>query len=152
MTAQEKFFTRDKANEGVKVPLVTAAGEESEHWFRIRGIDSDNFRIAERDAKRKAIDIAQIGDVQKRAEAIREAEVIVIASLVADWSFDEECTVESVTIFLQHAPQIADMINQYSAVKSNFFKSELDTFIDGSKSKSNSNESQKDQKQDSATT
>lgn len=144
---QEEFFTRSKANKGRKVPLYNAAGDVTSHWLQILGMDSDTFRKAETEAKRKAIEIAQIEDDQKRAEAVRKTELHCIGSLVSNWSFDKKCTPSNVYKFLKEAPQIADMVNRYAASRSNFFKSELDSFIDGSETKSNSKEYQKAPKQ-----
>ncbi|ANO57507.1 hypothetical protein [Vibrio phage vB_VhaS-tm] len=117
----QEFFTRQKANEGKKVPLYLPNGEPSEHWIQIRGVDSDQFKEAERAAKRKAIEFAQIEDTKERAEAVREAELGCIAALVVDWSFDQECTPDNVVNFLREAPQIADMVNRYAANRKSFF-------------------------------
>ncbi|QQM14078.1 putative tail assembly chaperone [Vibrio phage pVco-14] len=117
----QEFFTRQKANEGNKVPLYLPNGEPSEHWIQVRGVDSDQFKTAENAAKRKAVEIAQIEEVQERAKVVRETELECVAALVADWSFDEECTPENVVNFLREAPQIADMINRYAANRKSFF-------------------------------
>ncbi|QMV29699.1 hypothetical protein [Vibrio phage vB_VnaS-AQKL99] len=117
----EEFFTRQKACEGKKVPLYKPNGEPSEHWFKIRGVDSDQFKEAETAAKRKAIELAQIEDVKERAEAVRTTELACIAALVADWSFEQECTTDNVVNFLREAPQIADMVNRFAANRKSFF-------------------------------
>ena len=41
------FFTRDRANEGIELPLYLPNGRKSEHWLRVLGVDSDAFRLAE---------------------------------------------------------------------------------------------------------
>ncbi|USL90033.1 hypothetical protein [Vibrio phage vB_VpaS_CHI] len=117
----EEFFTRQKANEGKKVPLYLPNGEPSEHWIQIRGVDSDQFKEAETAAKRKAVEIAQIESTQERAEAVRTTELKCIAALVADWSFDKPCDETNVVNFLREAPQIADMVNRYAANRKSFF-------------------------------
>lgn len=142
----QSFYTRQKANDGKKVPLYLPDGTASEHWFVIRGIDSDYFRKAEAAGKRKAIEIAQIEDINERAEEIRTTELTCIAALIADWSFEEECTEENVVNFLREAPQIADMVNRYAARRADFFAIGSTNSADGSKAKSSSKKSQKDPK------
>ena len=66
----EAFFTRERANEGVEVPLYTPDGTKSQHWIRIRGVDSDAFREAEANSKRDAFRVASIEDTVERAKAI----------------------------------------------------------------------------------
>ena len=117
----KEFYTRQVANEGVKLPLYLPDGKASEHWITVRGIDSDHFRTAESVAKRKAVEIAQLQTDQERAEAVREAELLCISALVAGWSFEEPCDEDNVVNLLREAPQIADMINRFSARRAEFF-------------------------------
>lgn len=144
--SMQEFHTRKKANEGKKVPLYLPDGTPSEHWLKIKGIDSDDFRKAEAAGKRQAIEIAKIEDVEERANAVRDTELTCIAALIADWSFEEECTSEKVVEFLREAPQIADMVNRYAARRADFFASGSTNSATGSKAKSSSKESQKDPK------
>jgi hypothetical protein len=127
----KEFFTRDRANEGIKVPLYHPDGSASEHWLIVRGIDSDEFRKAETQAKRNAIDVAQIKDEDERAERIRETELVCIASLIADWSFDEKCNQVNVVKLLREAPQIADMVNRLAARRADFFSEKYSNSTDG---------------------
>lgn len=118
----KEFFTRKVANEGVKLPLYYPDGTVSDHWIMARGVDSDHFRQAEAMAKRQAIELSQIDDERERLAAMNELELDCIASLVAGWSFEEECTQGNVVNFLREAPQISDMINRFAAKRSEFFK------------------------------
>jgi len=108
----EEFFTRTKANEGVKLPLTTPDGKETKHWLMIRGVDSDAFREAEAEAKRSII--------QKRIEP-GEAMRSVVASLISDWSFDKPCSRDEVMAFLLEAPQIADAVDKVAGDRKLFF-------------------------------
>lgn len=117
----ESFFTREKANSGVEVPLYRPDGSKSEHTIRIRGVDSDVFRAAEADARRKGMDIALISDPQERSQAIQEAKLRLVSSLVISWSFEKECTPENVMEFFRNAPQIADAVDQVASKRSLFF-------------------------------
>lgn len=142
----KEFYTRQTANEGVNLPLYHPDGTLSEHYFVVRGIDSDHFRQAEAAAKRKAVEIAQIENEQERAEAVRETELKCIAALIASWSFPEPCTIANVVNFLREAPQIADMVNRFAARRAEFFSKKSTSSATGSKQKSSSKKSQKDQK------
>lgn len=117
----ESFFTREKANSGVEVPLYRPDGTKSEHSIRIRGVDSDVFRAAEAEARRKGMDIAMVSDQEERAKAIQEAKLRLVASLVISWSFEKECTLDNVMEFFRNAPQIADAVDQVASKRSLFF-------------------------------
>jgi hypothetical protein len=112
----------------------------------VRGVDSDHFRRAEAKAKRKAVELAQIEDEQKRAEAVRETELECIAALVAGWSFEQEANLINVVNFLREAPQIADMVNRFAARRAEFFSKKSASSATGQKSKSSSRSRRKDQK------
>ena len=117
----QEFFTRERANNGIRVPLHFPDGSLSEHWLQIGGVDSDAFRAAELKAKRYAIDIAQIESEGEKAAAIRKTELECVASLILGWSFEEPLTIENVVKFLTEAPQIADMVNRLAAKRSEFY-------------------------------
>lgn len=142
----QEFFTRQTANEGVQLPLYRPDGTLSEHWLQVRGVDSDHFRRAEAKAKRKAVELAQIEDEQKRAEAVRETELECIAALVAGWSFEQEASLINVVNFLREAPQIADMVNRFAARRAEFFSKKSASSATGQKSKSSSRSRRKDPK------
>lgn len=133
----QEFYTRQIANEGVKLPLWYPDGTISEHSFQVRGIDSDAFRQAEAKAKRKAIELAQIEDLQARAEAVREVELECIAALIASWTFEIECTLTNVVNFLREAPQIADMVNRFAAKRAEYFGKKSVSSASGPGAKSN---------------
>src|SRR5690606_26407498 len=103
MIGMEAFYTREKANEGIKLPLHLPSGEPTEHWLRIRGVDSDEFRLAEAESRRDAFRVASIEDPRERAKAIEDAKIDLLAHLVIEWSFDKECTLEAVKEFLREA-------------------------------------------------
>lgn len=148
----KEFYTRQKANEGVKLPLFHPDGTMSDHWFMVRGIDSDHFRRAESLAKRKAVELAQIEDPNERAEKVRDTELTCIAALVAGWSFEEECTTDNVVSFLREAPQIADMVNRYAARRAEFFSKKSGSSATGQKRKSSSRSRPRARKSNSETT
>lgn len=142
----EQFYTRQKANEGIEVPLYLPDGTKSEESLSIRGIDSDIFRAAESEAKRKSMEVALIEDEAERKEASAEQRRGLIASLVISWTFDKECTLENVKDFLREAPQIADQIDQVAARRSLFFAKGLSSSTNSPKASSRSTASRKAQK------
>lgn len=122
-TAQEAFFTRGQANEGIQLPLYTPDGRKSEHWVRIIGVDSDRFREAETESRREAFQVAQIEDVSARAQAVADSKRRLIAVLVVAWSFETPCTVDTVADFFKEAPQIMDAIDVAASKRALFFGS-----------------------------
>lgn len=127
----QEFFTRELANEGVKLPLFHPDGSPSEHWITVRGIDSDHFRKKEAESKRDAINLALVTDLDERAKAVRLAQHKCIASLVAGWSFEKEATETNVVSFFEEAPQIADMVNRYASHRASFFSKKSEPSVTG---------------------
>jgi hypothetical protein len=115
-----EFFTRSAANEGIELPLWLPDGTKSEHWIRIRGVDSDAFRAAEARWNRALSRIAIMDEEQQAAEMDR-ARLDLLCALVLSWSFEQECTEANVREFLIEAPQIADAINKTAGQRALFF-------------------------------
>jgi len=140
----EAFYTRERANEGVVIPLYTPDGTKTEHWLRIRGVDSDAFREAEANSKRDAFRVASIEDAVERAKAIQDAKLDLIAALVISWSFEKECTPENIKEFFRQAPQIADAVDQIASKRALFFEKRSSSSVSTLKRSSGSTRSQKD--------
>lgn len=121
----ESFYTRDKANEGRKLPLRTPDGKPTEDWIIVRHVWSDAFQKAEEAALREAREIVMgMGDKpdpEAVADVQRASRVKLLAALVAGWSFDAECTPDAVAEFLAQAPQIADAIDKFAGDSKGFF-------------------------------
>lgn len=136
----DDFYTREKANEGRKLPLYTPDGKPTEEWLLVRHVWSDAFQDAE-DAGLRATHEAMLalGEKPDPAEvaAIKRASTTkLLASLIAGWSFPEECTLEAVAAFLSKAPQIEEQINRFAADSKDFFGDESRKQERGSKVKS----------------
>lgn len=123
-SSQSQFFTRDKANEGVRVPLFTPDGKPTDQWLQIRGVDSDEFRSADTQAKRDAVKLAAIKDQKERDDAVYDLTTRLTATLVIAWSFDQECTLENVTAFFKQAPQICNAVDITAGDRGYFFRKE----------------------------
>lgn len=129
--ALEDFFTREKSNEGTIVPLSLPDGTPTEHWVRLKGVDSDTFRKAEAEARRKVIDFSrEVSDKnlppdqerEARHDFAAEARLDLVASLISEWSFPVEATRENVLRFLREAPQEADRLDRLAYDRAEFFK------------------------------
>ena len=120
-SSMEAFFTREKANDGIKVPLHLPTGEKSEHWIEIYGVDSDAFRRAELEARREGVKLATIQDPIEKDQAQVDLTRTLRASLIRAWSFDQELTRETASEFLRNAPQIAETIDRVSSNRALFF-------------------------------
>lgn len=143
----EAFYTLEKANEGIKIPLHLPTGERSEHWIEIYGVDSDAFRRADLEARREGVKLAAIQDPVAKDEAQADLTRKLRASLIKSWSFDAELTPESASEFLRKAPQIADTIDRVSSNRSLFFGiAYADSKDDSSRTQSTSSSSTRSQK------
>ena len=127
----KEFYTRTNANKGIKFPLKTPDGGDTEHWLMILGVDSDEFQRAEHVAKRE-IGVLQTeckfieDDTEKEEKFFTGTDQInrdTLASLVSAWSFDKKCTRAEVSKFLKEAPQIANAINTLAGKRMLFHKS-----------------------------
>ncbi|QJP08409.1 hypothetical protein [Pseudomonas multiresinivorans] len=119
---KEDFYTKPNADKGVKMQLMLADGRQSEHWLMVRGTDSDAFRKVKFEGARTMRDLPTSASDWDRAVARDEVVMNSLVSLVADWSFEEPCTTESVQEFLANAPHIAEAVDRAAADRSRFFE------------------------------
>ena len=115
------FFTRDKANEGVKIPLISPRTGQAE-WVKILGIDSDIFRQAKIDKFRRLVEIASIEDKTEREQAEKNADLELLTVLVLDWSLDIPCEHDEIMDVLKNAPMIADIVDTKAGARSLFLE------------------------------
>ena len=127
----EDFFTREKSNEGILVPLNLPDGTPTEHWIKIRGIDSDAFRKAEAESKRKMMEFARDlaekkltpeQEKEARQAFVDQSRLELIAALAFEWSFPVELNKEMVIKFLTEAPNQADILDRLAYDRVAFFK------------------------------
>lgn len=124
----EEFFTRDNANNGIKLPLYTPSGEETEYSLTILGVDSDAYHKADIRERRKLVTLQADVDGMKDAEkeeyidaAQKDSELEILAALIGDWNLKQECTHENKLKLLLNAPQIAEKINKVAGNRRLFF-------------------------------
>lgn len=155
MDEMKEFYTRGKANEGIEVPLLKANGEKSNHWLRIRGVDSDAFREAELDARRHLAEIAakepekeankeERGNFRKHLlSESKKLDLVLVQSLIIGWSFEAEFNDSNCRSFLVEAPNIADRVNKIAGTRMLFFGSWLGDSTNTQDQSSDSTSSQK---------
>ena len=124
----EQFFTRDNANKGIKLPLYTPDGGETEFYLTILGVDSDAYHKADIRERRKLVTLQADVDGMKDAEkeeyidnAQKQSELEILAALIGGWNLEQECTHENKIKLLVNAPQIADKINKIAGNRKLFF-------------------------------
>ena len=118
----EQFFTRQRANEGIKLPLSLPDGTATEHHIHIRGIDSDIFKQAEQEGQRRVLELmTDLQDKAKAAQIMAEERLKVVAALVIGWSFSQSCTPENVLKLLKEAPQICEQVDRLASKRRLFF-------------------------------
>lgn len=127
MTQMQDFFTRQKANDGVRFPLALPDGTATEHWLLVAGLDSDRYRALKAEQDRALLmQMREAGADDSKKEAVRaaadDAYLDRISILVTGWSFEQSCTPENVREFLQNAPHIRDAIDAVVSDRSLFYK------------------------------
>lgn len=115
----KEFFTRKKANEGLRLDLKSPDGTDTEEWIMVlsRWADPvvefyDALPAWMRDQKEAGRPIDEI---------IAESRRRGVAAAIGDWSFKEECNEENKIIFVTEAPQIAKLIDLQGADDKGFF-------------------------------
>uniref|UniRef100_A0AB39BYJ3 Tail assembly chaperone n=1 Tax=Pakpunavirus sp. TaxID=2833053 RepID=A0AB39BYJ3_9CAUD len=115
------FFTRAKANEGERMPLSLPDGTPTDEWLMIRGVDSDQFRHALDEFRRKSLTAASIKDLEEKAEKAEAARLELNAALVIGWSLDAEFTEAALLEFLREAPYVAAEVDRFASDRRRFF-------------------------------
>lgn len=118
----DMFYTNAGATEGVRLPLYDPMGRKTEHWLHIIGSDSEEFRLADSAAKRRAVEMGNLGTEQERDAAVLTLTRELTAVLIKDWSFEQPCTRENVIEFLKQAPQIQRAVNTAAVNRALFYK------------------------------
>ena len=119
----EQFFTRERANEGIDLPLYLPDGTKTTHSIKIRGIDSDIFKDYESESQRRIMDSSiDLRDKENLVKIMARERRATIASLVISWTFDRPCTHENVVELFTQAPQIEEQVDRLASKRSLFFK------------------------------
>ena len=122
---KELFYTKPKAEEGVKIPLELADGTTTSEWLLVRGIDSEIFQRKQLEVRGAILEAMKDNESDAGFDLLQQKhKADLLACLVADWSFDDECTENNIKEFLSNAPHIADKIDSISADRVFFMQKE----------------------------
>lgn len=109
MGSMTDFFIDEQANEGKRLELYSPTGEKTDEYLIIRSVHSDAFIKAQQRETRAILESAANGEEREFDE------VVVLASLIKDWSFDDEFNQSNVEEFLRRSPQIRNRINKLAS-------------------------------------
>jgi len=123
MTSMRQLFIKDKAREGVKLPVVID-GVDGDHYVIVRGKDSDEYRQATAESVIRSRDIMlSESSISERAESLIDERYKVLSSLVAGWSFDENVTHESAYEFATSISEpVAQAIDKLAENRAKYLK------------------------------
>jgi hypothetical protein len=120
----KKYNTvRDFQDSTHVLKLVYPGIGDTGETLTIRSQYSKEFREAKARATRQITTMT----IARKGKDLDDDEVKLIedtqfASLIAGWSFEEECTVENIIEFLDANPQVYDLINTTAAQDTLFLK------------------------------
>ena len=124
MGSFKKYNTvRDFQDSTHVLKLVYPGIGDTGETLTIRSQYSKEFREAKAKATRQISTLT----ISRKGKDLEEDEIKLIedtqfAALIADWSFEEECTVENIIEFLDANPQVYDLINTTAAQDTLFLK------------------------------
>ncbi|MGV8864107.1 MAG: hypothetical protein ACOH2T_23425 [Pseudomonas sp.] len=118
----QDFYVKQKAEEGRRVDLSNPDGTPSGHWMVVRSVLSSQYEEAFKQISRAALDdvmrIASAGDraaVTLMTKTLgRSRKARLVASLIADWSLDCDCSEQEKTRLLVSAPRLRRQIERVS--------------------------------------
>ena len=144
------FYTREKGNKGVRLPLYTPDGQPTEHYLEILSVDSDAFQMAQAELQRDLATANLEKDRAKRFELVREAKNSAAAALVIGWSLEDKFTETAVKELLREAPQLVEQIDRAASNRALFFASGSKPLSSGPAASLSSTKSRKGAKKASA--
>ena len=130
----EKFATAKLSDEGVKIPLIDVEGNPTDHWIKIRGIDSAAFKSGQGEFRKNMLELHELesNNPKKDYSQRKDKEMVkLISSLVVSWSFKNddgtpyECNQANKIDVLNQAPVLVEEIDKASARRKNFIKRSL---------------------------
>lgn len=115
-----EFFNRKLVDDGVEIPLPIP-GSEGVATITIRSVDSQAFHRAKFARQRKALELSKIKDEEAKFKATYDADTELLSSLVAGWSFWEECSPENIRKLLTESPHVRSIVDDTATDSSRFF-------------------------------
>ena len=128
------LYTRPTANTSRKMYVELPDGTSSdEYYLEVLNVESDAFRIAETNAKRKAVEYARLEDEDEISEKQRALEADMLASLVVGWNFEDKFSKGAVIELLTESAGNRDKLARFSATRSHWFSVKPKSSSGGSK-------------------
>jgi hypothetical protein len=152
MGGMADFFTLEAAEAGIDLPLYLPSGEKTDFVIKIRGVDSEKFRIAEAQGKRRLIDVAKGDNEDERTRRLFDERVLLASALVISWNLPEPCTSKNIVELFKNAPQLLDMVDRIAGQRSLFFSKKQASSSDGLRPSSSSTKGRKARQRAPATT
>lgn len=115
----EDFFLPNAVNDGIKHVLLTPDGKETKHWVLVRGSWSDAYQSAVDNARVTRARNQNLLDEDKISEG--DIQLAIKASVVAGWSFDQECTLENVMTLFRKNRKLAQALEVLAWNEDAFF-------------------------------
>lgn len=127
------FFTAQKIEDGISIPIPLPCGSPSSHSMVIMGYDCKSLRVTEATIQReilkdlkntksdnKSTDIDP-KEVEEETEKSKTRQARLAASLIKSWTFEEECNEVNKIKFLMNSSYIVDLIDKVSSNNKSFF-------------------------------
>lgn len=107
-----------------KYPFIYPGEEDQGDYLMVRSQYCSEFREAQLKANRQIAALVQAagGPDKVDEELLTDIRYRAFATLVASWTFEEECNVDNVAEFLRNNDFVYDDINSLAAKDSLFFK------------------------------
>lgn len=123
MSSMSKFYTRNKANLGIKVLLTLPDDTPTDRWLLVQGQDSDDYQKAYAELQKLAVETGAASDADKPAKQLQldGARKNLVANCVKDWNLEDPCTFENVCTLLTEAPQIKTQVEGAVYNRKRFF-------------------------------
>lgn len=118
----EDLYTLETHEAGAELRLVSPIdGKPTDFYLTIVGVDSNRWRDAELDGKRKIMAMSKAEQSDKKAHRAIIAEVL--SQAVIDWKgFDKEFDREFVKDVFINSPLIAEQVDEFIGKRANFIK------------------------------
>lgn len=108
----EDFYTRPQSDLGVKFPIEAPDGTQSSEWITVVGAESSLYEKAYRETMKATL---------TGSDSIEQSDIL-LSNLVINWSFNTDCTNETVLKFLQNTPYIKAALDKFVVNRANFLK------------------------------
>ena len=110
------FATRKAGNDGIRLSISLPDGTPTDRYLIVRNFRSDAYRAKLAEIRERLAEGGKPTDTQREADRLS-----LIASLVAGWNFDTDCTQANVEAFLREAQLVAEQVDRVATDDDRFF-------------------------------